>query len=739
MIHLLWASLAIPVIIHMVYRRRAKPMPFSTLYFLQQIDQKVHRRYRLKEILLLLARLALLAALVGALERPMLRSATFKGTGVPTTSAVVLDNTYSMRAVDEGSTAFARAKGAAKTLLEGLTSKDAAVLTLLDPRDATAARPTTAVGRLRARLAKMPCGYGTGELSAALAGAMDSLEKGQNERKEIYILTDMQKLVWTPAVEEQGRRLAEKYPDTPVFLIDVGTDVTENLTVSRADFGSRINVRGTSSNLYVELENTSSRNVTGKLAMFLEEEKTQEQEIGLAGGAKRTAVFQHVFEQKGHFAGRVELEPDDLPADNRRYFTVEVHEQVPVLVINGDPSVIPYRDGAFFLRLALQGKAPGGRRLSPIDPKVITPRQLQSVRLPDFACVVLANVSRIGDRMAQNLSAYVRGGGGLLVFLGDNVDAPSYNMMIGASAGSTTRKLSADAEETTVTEEGGIQLLPGNLGRVVKPDRESGFFHMRNVNPRHPIFRDILSELNLKNAQIKRFFALDQPRGEPGEGVTLIALANGPLLVEKTVGGGTVVLCTTSATPDWNNMPLKPFFLPILHQIVYYVGGPAAREVSTPVGMSYRLKIPDTNDPVRVEFHPPPTEQQIAEGKTPEPVTINSEMRQGTNSAVFDRTGRPGIYRADIHLGQKVRTRTFAVNVPTKESDLDRLPLQEAKKRLGIENLIIVQEAERLSEIVRREREGLPLWDYLLMLCIGIAVAETYISNVLLKHGGEEE
>ena len=113
MIHLLWASLAIPIIIHMVYRRKAKPMPFSTLYFLKQVDQRVHRRYRLKELLLLAMRLLLLAALVGALERPMIRSAAFKGSGVPTTVGIVLDNTYSMWAVSQGTTCFARAKTAA--------------------------------------------------------------------------------------------------------------------------------------------------------------------------------------------------------------------------------------------------------------------------------------------------------------------------------------------------------------------------------------------------------------------------------------------------------------------------------------------------------------------------------------------------------------------------------------------------------------------------------------------------
>lgn len=738
MIHLLWASLAIPVIIHLVYRRKAKPMPFSTLYFLQQIDQRVQRRYRLKEILLLLARLALLAALVGALERPMLRSSTFKGSGVPTTAAVVLDNTYSMRAVDEGSTAFSRAKKAADAVLKGLTSKDSAVLTLVNQKDTSTTRPTTAVGRLRAQLSEMACSYGSGELGPALKRALDSVEEGKNERREIYVLTDMQRLSWSPALEQQGQRLAEDFPDTPVFLVDVGNEVTENLTVTKADFGNRVNVRGTNSQLYCELENTSTRNLAKNLSMYLDGEKTQEQEVGLASGGKRSVVFQHVFERKGNFQGRVEIAPDDLPADNRWYFTVDVHEQVPVLVINGSPSVIPYKDSAFFLRLALQGKTSVGRQLSPIDPTIVTVRELQSVRLSDYAGVILANVPRISDRMKQDLSTYVRGGGGVMVFLGDNVDAASYNMAIGASATSATRRVSAEGEETAPAENAGLQLLPGNLQGIRSSEKGQDFFRIWNVNARHPVFRDIIDELELQNAQVRTFFDLQQPDANDDGGVSLLSMETGPLLIEKKVGAGTVVLCTTACTPGWSNIPLKPFFLPVLHQLVYYMGGPSSRQVSTPVGMAYRLRIPDTREPVEVKFYPPTPPQQSEDEEPPEPVVIRSEVKQGANSAVFEGTHRPGIYRADIQLDQRVLRRFFAVNIPTRESNLSRLPVEEAGRRLGVDNLLIVGGPDELGEIVTREREGLPLWDYLLLATIAIAVLETFISNVLLKPTGEE-
>ena len=140
MIHLLWLSLAIPIIIHLVHRRKAKPMPFSTLRFLQMVDQRVARRQRLRELLLLALRMLLLAALIGALERPMLHSGSFKGAGLPTTVAILLDDTASMQAVKQGSSAFSRARDGALQVLDGLKNEDSAVVTL-------ATRPATRPSR----------------------------------------------------------------------------------------------------------------------------------------------------------------------------------------------------------------------------------------------------------------------------------------------------------------------------------------------------------------------------------------------------------------------------------------------------------------------------------------------------------------------------------------------------------------------------------------------------------------
>jgi hypothetical protein len=154
-------------------------------------------------------------------------------------------------------------------------------------------------------------------------------------------------------------------------------------------------------------------------------EKVAGQEVGLAAGGTRTLALPHRFERLGPHSGHVEVDADDLPADNRRFFAVTVREKVPVLIVNGAPSAIPYRDGSFYLRLALEGRSERGETLSPIRTRTVTAREFASVRLQDYACVILAGVPRLGEQDAQRLARYVQGGGGLLVFAGAGVDPAS--------------------------------------------------------------------------------------------------------------------------------------------------------------------------------------------------------------------------------------------------------------------------------------------------------------------------
>ena len=62
----------IPVVLHMINRQKAKDLPFSTLRFLKLSVEKTARRRRLRDLLLLLFRMAVVALLAIGLSEPLL-------------------------------------------------------------------------------------------------------------------------------------------------------------------------------------------------------------------------------------------------------------------------------------------------------------------------------------------------------------------------------------------------------------------------------------------------------------------------------------------------------------------------------------------------------------------------------------------------------------------------------------------------------------------------------------------
>ena len=689
-LHLFWASLAIPVIIHLVYRRKARRIPFSTLRFVQMVDQRVARRHRLKELLLLALRVLLLAALIGALYRPIVRSETFRGENVPAAAAIVLDNTYSMRAVHEGMARFDRATGAAAEILSGLQHGDSASLVLFDDPDDAPVEFTTGLSSLIARLDSIECGYGTAPAAGALGRALKGLAQSRQPEKELYVISDFQRLSWTPAVRE----LSNLNPDMPVYLIDAGGPMGENLSLETAEFGLNVQVAGAASEVLCTVANTGPENMNKKLTLAVNGEKTAEEQVALAPGARMGAVLRHVFGRTGDVGLEARLEPDALLADNARYIAAKVREELPVLLVNGDPSAAAFLDETTYARLALEAPAPGGTALSPLQVQTVTTAELPRVGLADYACVLLANVPRFSEQAAAALGRYVRDGGGLIVFLGDRVDVASYNTALGAD------------------------LLPGVLGRAQEDPEGASLSH---INRTHPVFYSLAEHINAGRVRVERSISV-----EPTEdAAVLAATAMGPLLLEKNAGAGIVLLCATAADMDWSNLPARPFYLPLLHQMVYYSGRPAERAADVTVGMPYVLRLPRTDDGPEVSFYGP--------GDDEEPLAVLKPEGGEQPQIVFPNTALPGIYRAVYSLEGEQQRRLFAVNVDAAESQFDRVAPEEVAEMLQTGQARVVSEPKNLGQIVQRRRRGLPLWNYLFAAAIVLAVAESYVGNALIK------
>ncbi|MCD6415222.1 MAG: BatA and WFA domain-containing protein [Planctomycetes bacterium] len=700
MIHLLWMSLAVPVVIHLVHRRKASRVPFSTLRFFRILDRRVARRHRLKQLLLLAVRLLLLAAVIGALYQPVLRAGAAGSSRVPVAAALVLDNTYSMRAVDGGASRFERARSAALQVLEGLEQGDGACLI---PFDAHGRRPgavTTSLENMRRELERMQCGWGSAAGPDALRRAAAALAESTQPRKAIYVISDFQRLSWPPETVDVQPALPEK---APIFLLNVAQPLSKNLAVQDAQFDLSSPVVGAAGQLRCTVANTAAQQVSATIRLMLEGRAMARDEAVVEPGGLHTASLEHVFERPGPVSGQVELGPDQLDADNAFYFAMDVQERVSVLLVNGDPSSAPQDNETFYLDLALRAPGRGGQSHSPVSVRTVTPAELGDERLSDYGCVMLANVPRIPAGLARSLEAYVQGGGGLVVFLGSKTEAQNYNDSLSS-------------------------ILPARLkGALSSP----GGAHLRRLNASHPALRGLAGEIKVERTRVNRMFDLE-PLGSAvvlaaAEGFSSVAPPGGaqeahPFLLERRTGAGACLLFASSADADWNNLPARPFFLPLLHKIVYYTSGLARSESGIVVGSRYELRLPRPQKPVTVSFYGPGSEDEPA-------ATVSVAPDAQPCVAAFDGTARPGVYRAVWEAGGAQQTRQFAVNVDTRESKLACIEPERVAAMLGQDRAVALQSPEQARIESRRLSRGLGLWNYLFAAALALAALENWIGN----------
>jgi hypothetical protein len=183
-------ALALPILVHLLNLRRRRPREIPTLRFLKEIESTRLKRVKLTRWLLLLARLLLLAALVLAFARPVLKGAgLLPGRREPLSLALLLDDSASSRLPSEGgATVWDRQRELAAARLERLEPRDRVWLVPLS-RPALSAGPL-APDAARAHLAALRPGWGAAHPDEALERALRALEDAPAIHRQLLLLSD---------------------------------------------------------------------------------------------------------------------------------------------------------------------------------------------------------------------------------------------------------------------------------------------------------------------------------------------------------------------------------------------------------------------------------------------------------------------------------------------------------------------------------------------------------------------
>ncbi len=632
---------AIPPILHLIHRRKAEVVRFPALEFILRSNRKTKRRFRMKQLLLMLLRCLLLAALAFALARPYVQhgpaaAAVAGSTGG--TSVLVIDASYPMGFDLEGETLLERSRLMAKELLDQLRGQSAVVIAG-DRIEVPIGEVTQDVASVRKAVDAAKLSPRSGHLGEAVARAYELLADLPGKRRVVVLTTPAGAASALPApppatsgvgIELVAVDVSEgaKVPNRSV--LDVKLRPAPEMGVGQWRVDARVGNYADEAvrRLPLHLE------VDGEIAVrgFLD----------LGPGGEGMKTFYARLEAKKATPAAVVVQGDALKVDDRRDFWLQPAPRLRVLAVNGDPRPIPYRDELFYLERALAPSTSAGAR---VELTISASDTLDRHSFDDFDVVLMANVRAVDEGWAKRLEGFVRGGGGLFISMGDRVDRRFANRHFARLLPRTLRDV-RQAGDAAASAEGG--------------DRRSARLGAFDRN--HPILRPFSdpASSSLGGTRVRRYMLLDPAPDAGGE--VVIALDEGaPYLLARRVERGRVIMLTGTLDRDWGDLPIRADFVPLLQQVLRYLTRVA--EVDTaPVLVGRPAPVPVEDPRVR-----------RVQVKTPAGALHSVERPRDADEAwVFAKTLRPGHYQVepDPPLPDLAAIPGFAVAVDPAGADL---------------------------------------------------------------------
>jgi len=702
---LLWGAAAflIPLLIHLLNKRKVVTVRWGAMHLLQEVIRQRKRKWKVEQWLLLAARIAIPIVMALCLARPVLTALRAFGLG-KTSLVMLLDDSFSMRAPSAGGSPADRARQDLAQMLEA-QPKGSDVQVVLAGGDARRLldQPTTALDVIPRQLAEMPAQAGPVKVNDAVQTAAAALSKASNGARELAIVSDFQASDWQgvadgaalPALEA----LLKQEPKPQVTFYRLASDLTENLSIASADLSALVVAEKQPVGLRVRIQNHGKR-PWQDVAVHLEADgaRLRTSRVSLPPEGESVIAFTHAFDTVGDHSLAVRIEGDSFPDDNAFYSVIQVRNQLNVLLVDGDPSDEPLGGAADFLELALTPyqAAENATLKDLIRITKIDARRFRDDDLKGKEVVVLADVERIRSNLSA-LEKFVKAGGGLIVFAGPHSDVDWYN-----------RDFFRKGEGLFPTSVKGLQ-------RSASSAAPARILQQRLTHPATIYFNDARGG-RLQEAEFQSWWEFEASAGAK----PILQLDRGmPLFIEKAHERGRVIAAATTADAEWSNLPLQPFFVPLMQRLVTYLATQSTLSAWDRVGEPLRVVM--GRERVGVEYTlRDPTGQAEA-----------LKVRPDADKAILESKpiAAPGIYK----LTQGTETRLLAYNLDPDESNLAPLPADKVQAIAERHQASFVDSLDSWQKLDRTRRHGSELWQPFLMALLGLLFLEVLLQQRIAK------
>jgi uncharacterized membrane protein len=667
-------AIGVPIWLHRVARANPTQHPFASLMFVEASETQRTAQRTLRYWLLLSLRILLLVALVLAFAGPLLNDRV-----VPVTDAnarlhaIVIDRSLSMQHGER----WQRALGEAERILGELRSSDRVMLAVAEGRRVSVLEnsvPASQVGTIRGLLRGLKPGIERLDYGLAMSTA-DNWLGSPRPPVVLHLISDLQQSAAPLRFSD-----LEPPPQTQLALHDVGNAAAENVFIQGASLKT-VDTRS----LEVTVRGASAKPQQRQVILAIDGKEYARHGVELPAGTASVAIppvegeggrpgpdfpaqssaspaakvlFSDLKLSAGSHRIQVSLEPADaLPQDDRFYAVLE-HADPKALLVATDSRA---DDVAYF------GAAIGSLAAPTLSMEQRAPDAIGSSALTSYSLLVIANTGALSEIQARRIKEYIAAGGSVLATLG------------------TSASLNAGP------------LLEG--WRIGEPEQRSA--SVGEIATTHPVLRDAG---DWHSVRFFRHRSVDIGKDDK----VLIAYEGGtPLLVERTIGAGHMLVLTSPIDREWNDLAIHPLFVHFIAEAARYLVRGDASAASTTVGSVVLTGLTAAGGG---QIFDPRGERVLGLAQT-----------AAADRLIPDQTG---FYEIRGNEG----VRWVAVNVDARESDLTPLPATFVQRWQAMQ---MRKAAPSVAAVAPTSAEAKPLslGPAVLWLAAALLLAELLLAN----------
>jgi len=660
------AVLGLPVYVHLLRQYKQTPIPFSSLMFFERRTQSSIKHRRLKYLLLFALRCLFVLLLALAFARPYIHSAAIAKASGGRTFVFAIDNSFSMRQGDR----FANAKKDAIDQINAMREDDRGQVISIGGASRLLTDMTSDKQALRAAVTALEQGDDTSsysELSRALRSTSESLKSDI----VAHVFTDVQKSSLPPSFADLKLDAGTKMEIHPAASAPLPNWTVENVDAPRRVFDTK-KVRTVAT-----IAGFGTADSVRKVTLLANGKVLATKDVKVPANGRATVEFLALDAPYGLTRCEIRIDNGDtFPDDDHWLFSVERADPKPALLVRSDGD----NASPLYVSTALDSSDEAAFKLESIPVS-----QSANANVSKYAFVVLSDPGPIPQKLNDALVKYVQAGGSVLMTLGKNA-TPGRHLPV------------ADLQ---------VMALHTIVG-----ERESSLT-VASVDTSYPAFA---KAQNWGGVEFFQAAKLQLPQSAPDIRVAATLSDGSPLLIDRQIGTGHVLVFTSALDNIANNLPVEPVWLPFLDQTTHEMGGIGTAPGNYSVGSFVELRT------AREKGIPVEIVGLGVDGKDNKRLLSLSDSTKAQNFQ-FPAQGFFDIRRANG------REELASVNPDRRESDFAVAPQETLNLWKNTGMAPKGADTASAASSSNNQNDKAELWPYVLAMLVVLAVAESVLGN----------